>query len=160
VPLIEALIDSGPLVAFYNEDDSWHLVARKFFEGFKGKLITTEPVATEVMYLLEADRRVQNECLSDLHEELFRIESLTVGDFKFIAELNEKYKSLPRDFADLSILAVSLRLKLTNVVSLDSDFDIYRSLGKKFTNFFPKWEKSAGSQHVPRDEHIVAHPSD
>lgn len=142
MPLTEALIDSGPLVAYYNRNDKWHSVAQIFFETFKGRLITSEPVATEVMYLLDANWQVQNEFLSDLNRELYHIESLIVTDFKYIAELNEKYSDLPGDFADLSIVALSARLQLQNVVSLDADFDIYRNLGNKsFTQLFPKWEQ-------------------
>ena len=142
MPLIEALIDSGPLVAYYNGSDKWHSDARAFFETFKGRLITSEPVATEVMYLLEKNRRVQNEFLSDLSKELYTIESLVVTDFKYIAELNEKYKDLPGDFADLSIVALSERLGLRNVVSLDADFDVYRNLGNKpFIQLFTEWKQ-------------------
>ncbi|MBC7997654.1 MAG: PIN domain-containing protein [Leptolyngbya sp.] len=135
----EAFIDAGPLVAYYNKGDNWHKTAENFFETFKGKLITSEPVATEVMWLLSADWRVQNEFLMDLQKELFLVASLTVPDFRYIAELNEKYKDLPGDFADLSIVALSQRFEVFNVVSLDSDFDIYRSYGKKaFRQLFPK----------------------
>ena len=139
--LSAALIDAGPLVAYYNKNDKWHNTSRAFFEAFKGKLITSEPVSTEVMWLLNADWRVQNEFLNDLQKELFVLASLIPADFKYIAELNEKYKDLPGDFADLSIVAVSERLALLNVVSLDADFDIYRAYGKKrFVQLFPKHE--------------------
>jgi predicted nucleic acid-binding protein len=139
MPLTEALIDAGPLVAYYNQGDKWHTTTKKFFEIFKGKLITSEPVSTEVMWLLSSDWRVQNEFLSDLYNELYQIRPLIPADFKYIAELNEKYKDLPGDFADLSIVAISERLGIQNVVSLDSDFDVYRQYRKKtFKQLFPK----------------------
>jgi uncharacterized protein len=138
-----ALIDSGPLMAYYNRGDKWHLIAQEFFEKFKGILITSEPVVTEVMYLLEGDRRVQNEFLSDLSQELYSVKPLVVTDFRYIAELNEKYQDLPGDFADLSIVALATRLDILNVISLDADFDVYRSFGKRFTQLFPKWEQPA-----------------
>lgn len=137
-----ALIDSGPLVAYYNGGDRWHRIAQKFFENFRGQLITTEPVITEVMYLLESDCKVQNEFLADLTNELYTVESLLVKDFKEIANLNEKYRDLPGDFADLTIVVLSQRLNIQEVVSLDADFDVYRSLGRRFKQLFPKWESS------------------
>ena len=137
--LAEALIDSGPLVAYYDKGDKWHRAAQIFFESFKGKLITSEPVVTEVMWLLSADWRVQNEFLMDLHNGLFLVNALTMTDFKYIADLNEKYRDLPGDFADLSIVALSERFELLNVVSLDADFDIYRAYRKRnFKQLFPK----------------------
>jgi uncharacterized protein len=141
VPLVVALIDAGPLVAYYNGSDKWHRAAKKFFEEFRGKLVTSEPVVTEVMYLLDTDWRVQNEFLSDLTRELYHVEALTITDFQYISELNEKYKDLPGDFADLSIVAMATRLNLLNVVSLDADFDVYRNLSKTFNQLFPKWDQ-------------------
>ncbi len=139
--LTVALIDSGPLVAYYNKGDKWHITARKFFESFKGKLITSVAVATEVMWLLNQDWRVQNEFLYDVQKELYIVENLVPSDFKYIAELNEKYRNVPGDFSDLTIIALSERLGLLNVVSLDADFDIYRSYeNKPFKQLFPKWE--------------------
>ncbi|CAN5392326.1 PIN domain-containing protein [soil metagenome] len=147
-----ALIDAGPLIAYYNKRDNWHSTARKFFESYKGKLITSEPVATEVMWLLDKDWRVQNEFLADLQNELYQLISLKTADFKYIAQLNEKYSDVPGDFADLSIVALSERLALRDVVSLDADFDIYRSYGNKtFKQLFPKWIKPTSK---PTDKSI------
>lgn len=139
--LVKALIDAGPLVAYYNKGDKWHAIAQEFFENFKGTLFTSEPVATEVMWLLSNDWRVQNEFLADLQLELYKTEPLEAADFKYIAELNEKYKDCPGDFADLSLVAIGERLNVLNVVSLDADFEVYRTAGKKtFTQLFPKWD--------------------
>lgn len=141
MPLTVAFIDAGPLVAYYNKGDNWHSLAQKFFESFKGRLITTEAVITEVMWLLADDWRVQNELLEDLQKELYQVIPLTLPDFKAIASLTKKYRNVPGDFADLSIVALSERLEVRDVVSLDADFDIYRSYGKKaFNQLFPKWE--------------------
>lgn len=143
IALTVALIDSGPLVAYYNGGDHWHKPARSFFESYKGKLITSAAVATEVMWLLSSDWRVQNEFLRDLYRELYIVEPLTPLDFKQIAELNEKYRNVPGDFADLTIVALSNRLNLLNVVSLDDDFDIYRAYANKpFKQLFAKWKNS------------------
>ncbi len=140
--LIVAFIDAGPLIAYYNKGDKWHSMAQKFFESFRGRLITSEAVVTEVMWLLSDDWRVQNELLEDLQKELYQIIPLTLPDFRAIAALNKKYRNVPGDFADLSIVALSGRLEVREVVSLDADFDIYRSYGNKtFKQLFPKWEK-------------------
>jgi predicted nucleic acid-binding protein len=141
MPITVALIDSGPLIAYYNAGDNWHSASRKFFETFKGKLITTEAIVTEVMSMLDDDWRVQNEFLKDLAKELYEVPSLVPSDFKYIAKLNEKYKDLPGDFADLSLVALAERLALSEVVSLDKDFDIYKTYSGKraFKQVFPKY---------------------
>lgn len=139
--MLKVLIDAGPLVAYYNKGDKWHTTTKTFFENFRGKLFTSEPVATEVMWLLAQDWRVQNEFLDDVHKELYQTVPLELGDFKYIAELNDKYKDRPADFTDLSIVVIGERLDVLNVVSLDSDFDIYRTHSNKpFQQLFPKWD--------------------
>lgn len=139
MPLVRALIDAGPLVAYYNKGDKWHAQAQKFFENFRGQLLTTEPVATEVLWQLSADWRVQNEFLADLQKQLYEAVPLEASDYECIAALNEKYNDLPADFADLSIVAICKRMKILNVVSLDADFDVYRAYGKtSFTQLFQK----------------------
>jgi uncharacterized protein len=42
------------------------------------------------------------------------------------AELNAQYADLLGDFADLSLIAISERLNIAAIATLDSDFDIYR----------------------------------
>jgi len=40
--------------------------------------------------------------------------------------LNERYADLPGDFADLTLVTLSERLDVAEILSLDSDFDVYR----------------------------------
>lgn len=135
----KVLIDAGPIGAYYNGGDDWHRAVTEFLTNFRGQFVTTEAVVTEVMFLLMSSVKVQNEFLLDLAKELYSVEHLLAGDFKRIAELNTKYSSVPADFAALSLIVVSERLGITDVVSLDSDFDIYRQLRKKpFKRLFPK----------------------
>jgi predicted nucleic acid-binding protein len=47
-------------------------------------------------------------------------------DYARIAELNERYADLPGDFADLTLVTISERLDVAEILSLDSDFDVYR----------------------------------
>jgi uncharacterized protein len=53
-------------------------------------------------------------------------EHLTDQDYHRINELNLNYQDLPADFADLSLVAISERLNIPAIATLDKDFDIYR----------------------------------
>jgi predicted nucleic acid-binding protein len=137
-PLKRTLIDAGPIVAYYSRSDHWHIAVTEFLSGFRGQFITTTPVVTEALWLLGASVDVQNELLVDLAKELYQVEQLDPVDFAKIADLNTKYRNVPADFADLSLIVVSERLGLTDIVTLDSDFDIYRRLrNKPFKRLFP-----------------------
>ena len=52
--------------------------------------------------------------------------NLVPEDYARIAELNQRYADLPGDFADLTLVTLSERLDIADILSLDSDFDVYR----------------------------------
>lgn len=83
------------------------------------------------MWALKSDVRVQNEFLLDLAKGLYTVEPLLEKDYARIAALNLKYKDLPADFADLSVVAIAERLGIETIFSLDEDFDIYRRFGNR-----------------------------
>ena len=52
----------------------------------------------------------------------------------------EKYSDIPMDLADGTLMYVASREKLKNIVSIDSDFDVYRTLKKQnLNNLLIKW---------------------
>jgi len=125
------LTDSSILVAYYSAKDNYHNSVCQFFEQCSSELITTTACVTEVMYLLSSDYRTQNEFLNDLSQKLYRSIPLLPEDFTRIKQLNEQYADLPGDFADLSLITISERLNISAIITLDSDFDIYRRYRKE-----------------------------
>jgi predicted nucleic acid-binding protein len=93
--------------------------------------VTTVGCVTEVLWLLASDWRVQNEFLTHLANNIYECESLLPQDFARIAELNAQYADLPGDFSDLSLVAISERLNIAAIATLDKDFDIYRRYRKQ-----------------------------
>ncbi|KZL51629.1 twitching motility protein PilT [Nodularia spumigena CENA596] len=128
---LHIITDSSILFAYYSVKDNYHKSVCKFFEQCSSELITTIPCVTEVMYLLSRDSRTQNEFLNDLAQKLYRCIPLIPEDFTRIRELNEQYQDLPGDFADLSLITISERLNISAIITLDSDFDIYRRYRKQ-----------------------------
>lgn len=120
------LIDTGLMVAYYSEADQYHIQSRVFFERCTSQLITTVACVTETMQLLAANWQTQNEFLMAVSMGVFECEHLQPSDFTRIAELNTRYSDLPGDFADLALVAISERLDIAAIATLDSDFDVYR----------------------------------
>jgi uncharacterized protein len=125
------LIDSGILTAYYSANDKYHQQVCHFLENCTSRLITTHSCITEVMWLLSSNWHTQNELLLDLAKELYECVALLPTDFTRIATLNAQYADLPGDFADLSLVAISERLDIEAIATLDSDFDIYRRYRKQ-----------------------------
>lgn len=92
------------------------------------------------MWLLAPSVKVQNEFLSALAKEVFCCEHLLPSDYQRISELNTTYQDLPGDFTDLALIAISERLNISAIATLDKDFDIYRRYRKEAFNkvFFPE----------------------
>ena len=107
----QILIDTGILVAFYDRKDEYHQQSLSFFSTCTSQLITTIACVTEVMWLLAPNTKVQNEFLSALSKRAFLCEHLLPSDYQRIQELNSTYQDLPADFTDLSLIAISERIK-------------------------------------------------
>ncbi len=121
-----ALVDAGPLIAYYNKTDSHHTQICDYFKICTFQLVTTEPCLTEAMYTLRKSHKVQSSLARDVAEGIWQRMPLVDSDFEKIAVLFEKYRDLPADFADLSLVVISERLNIPKIVTLDKDFDTYR----------------------------------
>jgi uncharacterized protein len=122
----QILVDTGVLVSLYDAADYYHEQVIEFLSSYQGRLITTLGCVTEVMWLLATDYRVQNEFLDHLSNQIYECESLQSDDFVRIAQLNAQYSDLPADFADLALVAISERLNIAGIATLDKDFNVYR----------------------------------
>lgn len=124
------LVDTGIIVAFYNSQDKYHQQIINFFSTCTSQLITTLARVTEVMWLLP-NVRIQAKFLLDLSKGAFICENLIAENYTRINELNLIYQDLPADFTDLSLIAISERLQISAIATLDKDFDIYRRYRKE-----------------------------
>lgn len=133
----EALIDSGPLMALFDRDDKYHKSSIEFIKGFRGKLISTTAVITEVCYLLDFSVKVQIDFLTWLRNGGVHLSELKQIDLNRIIQLTQKYSDLPMDFADSTLVAVGERLNVSQIATIDSDFYVYRFHQKHaFKNIF------------------------
>jgi len=54
------LIDTGPLVAFFDASDHYHATCLEILRDLKGPLVTVWPVVTEAFYLLNFSWKAQD----------------------------------------------------------------------------------------------------
>jgi len=125
------LIDSGILLSYYQQQEPLHQAVVAFFDQNAAQLITSPICIAEVLWLLgnPGDPRVlsaQNHLLGAVSRGAIEAINLLPEDYARIAELNQRYADLPGDFAELTLVTISERLDVAEILSLDSDFDIYR----------------------------------
>ena len=121
------LIDAGPIIALFNNRDRYHGVVLEFLKEYDGILTTSWPVMTEASHMLDFHRQAQIDLLEWARRGGLKVEPLESGDIERLIKLSEKYADLPMDLADASLVVLSERLKVKQIVSIDSDFYRYRT---------------------------------
>lgn len=123
------LTDTGPLVALLHRRDPHHVRCVELTDQFPpGPLLTTWPCLTEAMYLLH---RVDGSHGQDLLWELVAREMVQLAEITWtimfrMQDLMERYRNVPMDLADASLVAVAESRGIKQLFTLDSDFRIYR----------------------------------
>ena len=128
MPRVPVLTDSGPLYALFDRDDRHHAASRRWFAANRRPLITNAAVITEVSHLLGRWCGIDHQLLflEFLGQPGWRIESLS-SDLPRIRTLMDRYRDLPADFTDASLLALAERIHCTEIVSTDrKDFSVYK----------------------------------
>lgn len=130
------VLDAGPLIALFDGSDRYHATAVDFVRNTRQPLVTNAPVLAEACWMLDFSVNAQLDCLRWARLAL-RIDDGVSGDLPRIAAIVEKYRDLPADFVDASLVALCERLDCYDVASVDADFTIYRSASRRaFRNRF------------------------
>lgn len=130
------LVDTGALVALFDPDDDWHArtVAALAKLGAGTRLVTTLAIVTETTHLLDFDLRNQLAFLDWLAAGGAQLRHLNPNDLAACRARMAQYADRPMDFADATLVRLAERDGGLHVLSVDSDFDVYRVGRKKFIN--------------------------
>lgn len=135
----EIVIDSGPLIALFDSSDEYHSKSIEFIKKNRKPLLTSIPVITEVVYVLDFNINAQLDFLEWIYRGGIDVVDIKTDDIHKIKELMEKYKDIPMDFADGPVVTICEKLGTNFIASVDSDFEIYRfRKTRKFKNIFIK----------------------
>ena len=130
----KTLIDSGPIIALFDKSDKYHLSVLKFMKTFKGELVTSWSVVTEVTHMLDFNLQVQIDFLKWCEIGGVNLYEISQDELRDIRVMIEKYSNVPMDLADATLMYIANKEKIKNIISIDSDFDIYRTLKKQNLN--------------------------
>ncbi len=128
------LADTGFWLALANRRDSHHARAKAALARHRGPFVSTWPVVTETCHLLVSRL--------GMDAELAFVRSATLGAFDIFAldrthlqraeSLIEKYRALPMDLADASLVILAEELGSGDILSTDQrDFGAYRWKNRK-----------------------------
>jgi predicted nucleic acid-binding protein len=127
-----ALVDTGSLVAFFVRKDPDHVRVTAWLREFRGRLLTTWPVLTEVCHFLSPEVGVR--FLRWVEAGGVELIELPAGELADVIRSMEKYLDRPMDLADASLVWLAGRSGVREILTVDAgDFATFRTpQGKPF----------------------------
>jgi predicted nucleic acid-binding protein len=121
------LVDAGPLIALLDRSDAHHDEVVTALRKIQDPLVSVWPVLVEAMYLLSFSWQAQKALWEIFETGTVQLLPLGSDDIPQIKTLMEKYRDLPMDLADATLVRVAEREGLRRVLTLDQrDFNVYR----------------------------------
>ena len=137
--MADLLLDTGPLVALIDRSERNHERCAAFFREFRGRLITTESVLTEAVYLLGPLFSRQKPALDFVLGGGAELVPMMPALLKRCAHLMSKYADVPMEYADATLVAVGETLGIRDVLTLDRrGFSVYRYASRGAFRIFPE----------------------
>ena len=133
------LTDSGPLIAIIDRKDADHAACAAALAHLRGPMVTSWPALTEAMYLLgsRAGWKAQEALLRLAVRGDVAPAVLGPDELDRCLALMDKYRSLPMDFADATLVVLAERLRTRRIFTLDADFRVYRLRGRSSFELIP-----------------------
>ena len=125
------ILDTGPLVALLNRRDSHHHWAKARFADLMPPLMTCEPVLSEACFLLRRLPGAPRAVLQLLERGVLEIPFRLDAESGAVGALMHRYASVPMALADACLVRMAEQHPGSAVMTLDSDFRIYRLQGRK-----------------------------
>ena len=125
------LLDTGPLVSFLASGLEHHEWATEEWKQLRPPLVTCEPVLTEATFLLKREGCDADPLFALLDRGVIRIGLSIQEQHADLRALMRRYRNRPMSLADACLVRLSEIHASAEVLTLDSDFRIYRRHGNK-----------------------------
>jgi len=134
----ELLLDTGAFVALVDRSERRHADCVAVLEGWSGRIVTTEAILTETLHLVGPRWESQKVCLEFLLRGAFLMVPSSQASLKRVAALMEKYRDVPMDYADATLVVLGEELGTDLVFTLDRrGFSAYRLNQRKSFKLVP-----------------------
>lgn len=125
------LLDTGPLVAVMNRRDQFHSWAQQEMAMLQPPLLTCEAILVEAWFLLGRVPNGRSSLLRFLNQSELRIGIQFAQEKDRLLELMQRYSSVPMSVADACLVRLSEKFPTGVVLTLDSDFLVYRRFDRE-----------------------------
>jgi predicted nucleic acid-binding protein len=124
--MTRCLVDTGPLVALLNRRDRYHRWARDTLDTVEPPLFTCEAVLSEVCFLLSTVDGGQDAAVAAVESGIVSIDFSVSAEIASLRTLMRKFADVPMSLADACLVRMSESSRDPVLITLDSDFLIYR----------------------------------
>ena len=127
----EIIVDTGPLVAYLDRSDRDHAWAKEFFMQITSPLLTCEAVIAESLFLLRRGGINPDGLLYLIGRGLVVPDFSLAAEIQAIQHLMKTYRNIPMSLADACLVRMAELHENSKVMTLDSDFVVYRKSRRK-----------------------------
>jgi predicted nucleic acid-binding protein len=125
------LADTGPLVAWLVERDQHHEWAVQQFEGLTVGLLTCEAVLTEASLIIHYHNGDPSVIVELVNRGILKVSFSVENESEVLFRLMRRYRSVPMSLADACLVRMSEIFEDSQLLTTDSDFEIYRRFGRR-----------------------------
>jgi predicted nucleic acid-binding protein len=125
------LLDTGPLVSFLAHGLKHHAWAVEQWKRVRPPLLTCDAVLTEAAFLLKREGRDADVLFALMERGVIRIALSVKEEQAPLRALLQRYRNRPMSLADACMVRLAETHSGSTVLTLDSDFRIYRRHGNR-----------------------------
>lgn len=127
----QVLLDTGPLVAFLDRKDRYHDWSLAVWDEIQPPLLTCESVLSEACFLLRESEGDETAVLELVERGVVGIKFDLETELSSVRRLLARYRDVPMSLADGCLVRMSELLARSALLTVDSDFRIYRKSGRQ-----------------------------
>ena len=120
------LLDTGCIVALLDRSERHHARCAEAVAELAAPLVTCEAVIAEACWLLRDMHGAADAVLDNVEGAVFEIPFRLTPSCRPIRALLKKYARVPMDLADACLVHLADELGTGRILTLDSDFKVYR----------------------------------
>jgi predicted nucleic acid-binding protein len=120
------LLDTGFIVALLDRSEQNHQRCRDVLRSLSGGLVTCEAVIAEACHLLRQQAGAAEAILENVERGVFLVPFRLEESSATVRALMKRYARVPMDFADACLVSLADTFGTGRILTLDSDFRIYR----------------------------------
>ena len=125
------IVDTGPLVALLNRRDTHHKWVVQQLADIQPPMLTCEAVLAEATYLARGVQDARVALIEMLGEGFLSIGMSLADQHGAILTMVRRYADVPMSLADACLVRLAELHPQSPVLTLDSDFAVYRKNGRQ-----------------------------